>query len=341
MKSGKLHISLQEALFQVVLHLVVFVFYSFDKNEPQFKTYQLAFFLNYALSTLIISYLLLPRFFYCKKYLHFFAGLAVVIAAMILVEELVIERIYFPDTRGQHFPGVFFTFLEVLPVVTVLSGFKFAWDALKKQREVDELKAAIKESELQFLKSQLNPHFLFNILNNLYAYAIELSPRTPEIILDLSTVLRYVLYECQEEYVPLDKEIEHLEKYTVLNQLQVEERGEVSFLVHHIEPGYRIASLILVVFIENAFKHSQASQSENILIEIALGVNKSGELQFECRNTFQPNTNTEHLSKGIGLANVRKRLQLLYPNAHDLQIDEENGYFTVNLRMQLRNGAGD
>lgn len=89
-------------------------------------------------------------------------------AAIISIEELVLERIYYPDTRATRFPGVIFSLLDVMPVITILAGFKFAWDASIKQREVDELRSSVKESELQFLKSQINPHFLFNNLNNLY-----------------------------------------------------------------------------------------------------------------------------------------------------------------------------
>ena len=93
----------------------------------------------------------------------------------------------------------------------LLVGFKFAWDAQNKQTELEQLRNVVTESQLQFLKSQINPHFLFNSLNNLYSYALENSPKTPEIILELSSLLRYMLYECQEEQVPLSKEVKYLE----------------------------------------------------------------------------------------------------------------------------------
>jgi hypothetical protein len=200
-------ISIKEVIFQIVLHVLVFISYSFDKNEPEIPFYKIAFFLNYAVAAFVINYFLLPRFYDKRKQLQFFSGVIMVIAAAIVVEELVVEKIYFPDTKGQWFSNVFYTLLDVLPVITILSGFKFAWDALGKQREVDSLKEVVRASELQFLKSQINPHFLFNNLNNLYAYAIEKSPKTPEIILDLSGVLRYMLYECKENFVSLQKEI--------------------------------------------------------------------------------------------------------------------------------------
>ncbi len=325
----------KELLFQLFLHCLVFAFFSFDKNRPQIETYRVVFFLNYALAAFIINYLLLPRFFYQKKYLSFFVLVAFVVAGVILTEELILEKIYFPDTRGKSFPGVFYSLLEVLPVITILSGFKFAWDALGKQREVDELKAAMEESEMQFLKSQINPHFLFNNLNNLYSYAIENSPKTPTIILELSSVLRYMLYECKEKFVPLSKEVEQLENFTQLSELQIEERGVVNFKGPTIHSNYQIAPLILIVFIENAFKHSQASQSDNIFIDIDLQLSGEGRLDFHCKNNFHPTTNTENLSHGIGLENVKKRLRLLYPDAHQLTIRQTGHQYEVHLSMHL------
>ena len=329
----------KEILFQIVLHGILFLFFSFDRNQPQIQEYKIVAFINYALGALIINYILLPKYFYTKKYILFFTYVAIVVAGLIAVEELILERIYYPDTRGKHFPGIFYSLLDVMPVIAILAGFKFAWDASLKQKEVEELRTSVKESELQFLKSQINPHFLFNNLNNMYSHAIEQSPKTPSIILELSSVLRYMLYDCKEDYVALNKEIEHLKNFTQLNELQIEDRGKVTFATEQIPSGFLIAPLILTVFIENAFKHSTASQSEDIFIDISIKTNSDGQLDFECKNTYQADTNTEKLSNGIGLQNVKKRLQLLYPDAHTLTIqDTKNNYF-VHLKMNLKSVA--
>lgn len=319
----------------MLLHVVVFIFYAYDRRSPQIESYQLVFFATYATAAFVINYLLLPHYLYRKKHLQFVLFTLVVIAIVIFLEEAVIEKIYFPDTRGRRFLGVFFSLWGVLPVITVLSGFKFAWDALRKQQELELLKSTIKESELKFLRSQINPHFLFNNLNNLYSYAIEFSPKTPEIILKLSSVLRYMLYECKEQFVPLAKEVEQLQNFTELYEMQIEERGNINFSIDIERPDYRIAPLILIVFIENAFKHSQSGQSDNIMIDIVIQVTEGGELTFSCKNNFHPETNTENLAQGIGLENVRKRLQLLYPNAHQLAIRETANQYEVDLSMQL------
>lgn len=331
-----LSISHKEVLFQLALHVLVFIFYSFDRNQPRIAEYHFAFFLNYTIAAAIINYGLLPRFFYQKKYLLFTVLILGVVALAMGVEERVLEPIYFSGERADNFPGVLFTLTQILPVITILVGFKFAWDAIVKQRELEELKAAVHESELRFLKSQINPHFLFNNLNNLYSYAIENSPKTPEIILELSSVLRYMLYECREDFVPLSKEIEQLKNFTRLNELQIEERGEVRFAADNISPDYEIAPLILTVFIENAFKHSQASLSDDIRIEIIVDMLDDGKLIFGCRNNYQPQANTERLSQGIGLENVKRRLQLLYPDAHELDIKDSGRQFQVDLSIQLK-----
>ncbi len=306
-------------------------------ETPGIQEYQIAFFINYAIGAFIINYVLLPRFFYRKKYLLFFIFFILIITGIILIEEFVLEQIYFPDSkRSKNFPGVFYSLLDVMPVIVILCGFKFAWDAAGKQREVDELRASVKESELQFLKSQINPHFLFNNLNNLYSYAIDNSPKTPSIILELSAVLRYMLYDCKEKFVPLSKEIEHLLNFTKLHELQIEDRGSVTFKTENISLGYVIAPLILSVFLENAFKHSTASQSEDISIDVDIKVTEQGRLQFQCINSFRPITNTDDLSHGIGLQNVKKRLEILYPDAHILSINETDTLYSVSLEMQLK-----
>ena len=325
----------REVVFQVVLHLLVFTFYSMDREHQHIHAQKIVYFLNYALAAFIVNYYLLPRFFYRKKHLQFFIVAALLVIGVMVMEELVLEPIYFPDTRAKGFPGVLFTMSQVLPVITILSGFKFGWDALIKQREVEELKLAVQESELQFLKSQINPHFLFNNLNNLYAYALENSPKTPEIILELSGVLRYMLYECREKYVPLTKEVAQLENFIKLNEMQIEERGNVRFSAQNIQEGYKIAPLILIVFIENAFKHSTASQAYDISIEVDVQLSNSGSLDFVCKNSFQSLSNTNNLAAGIGLANVWKRLQLLYPGAHQLDIRESENRYEVHLSIDL------
>ncbi|KAB1067096.1 histidine kinase [Tamlana haliotis] len=330
-------INWKELLFQIFLHLLVFVFYAYNGKTRafDFEPYRIFSFINYALTALVISYVLIPVFFYKKKYLMFTASLILVIVVVILTEEYFLEKVFFPNTkRSSTFPGWFYMLADILPIITILSGFKFTWDAIVKQRQVEKLTSHIQESELQFLKSQINPHFLFNNLNNLYSYAIESSPKTPVIILELSSVLRYMLYECKARFVSIIKEIEHLKNFTQLNELQIEERGLINFSSEGINGQYEIAPLILVVFIENAFKHSQSAQSEDIKIDITISM-EVDTLKFHCRNNFMPFNKPDNLTHGIGLKNVKKRLDLLYPDAHELSINDSDNIYDIKLTLKL------
>lgn len=334
--------SWSEAIFQLLLLVMVFVFYMFGRgaNRGQFSCQisEVCFFLNYAVAAFVINYWLLPAYLYTKKYIAFAVGVTLVLAVVIFIEEGVIEQIFYPDTRGTSFPGVFFNLASALPTISILSGFKFAWDALANQRELEKLRSAVRESELQFLRSQINPHFLFNNLNNVYSYALEQSPKTPQIILELSGLLRYMLYECTEEYVPLNNELEQLENFVNLSQLQLENRGEVVYENRVNTSGLRIAPLLLSVFVENAFKHSLSSLSEDVRIDIRLELEEN-KLKFVCENNYSDQSNTESLTHGIGLENVKKRLDILYPNRHQLKLDVTEGHYRVELELELEENA--
>lgn len=326
----------KEWIFQLIVHLLVFHFVIMDHEKGQLKYelywYQLWFFFNYIWANLLISYVFLPKFFYRKKYLQFGLYSLIVLVGVLFIEEFIIDPLIFPDTRLADLKGVLLSSGKILSVLVALVGTKIAWDSIQRQRELDELKIMVKESELSFLNSQINPHFLFNNLNNLYSYAVEKSPKTPEIILGLSAVLRYMLYECRETTVLLRKEIDHLLNFIQLYELQIEGRGTVEFDIKNIEDSFRISPLILNVFVENAFKHSQSGQSGQIKIAISIRVSESGQLTFICQNNFHP---VDSPNKGIGLENVKKRLNLLYPKQYELKIDQTKDEFYVCLKIKL------
>lgn len=335
---SKKNLSAWGLLFQVVLVVVVYIFYSLRRVkghvEADFDFSGMVFYLNYVLGAMTINFWLLPQFLYKKKYFLFTVLTLVVIAVMIFIEEGVIEHIFYPTTRGLRFSSIMNNLTSILPTVVILVGFKFAWDVLLKQKELEHLKTVVKESELQFLKTQINPHFLFNNLNNLYSYALEGSPKTPEIILELSSVLRYMLYECQEEKVLLFKEVEQLENFINLSRMQIEGRGKIFFSKSNIQNEYYIAPLIFSVFIENAIKHSSSSQDSEIEIHVHLEL-VGNTLHFICTNTYNDYSNTNQLDKGIGLENVRKRLELLYPDKFNLQINRTDNLYEVKLNIEL------
>ncbi len=326
---------IKELGFQLTLASLVFILYSYGRHDRVIKLQEFFFFGNQSLGAYMIGYVLLPRFFYKNKNWHFAIYSAVVLTIVVFIEEGILERIYFPDTKGRNIAAKIFDLLDILPTILILLGAKFAWDAITERKRTKQLELLAKESELQFLKTQINPHFLFNNLNNLYALAIEQSHKTPEFILGLSDMLRYMLYDCKTQYVPLAKEVEHLENFIKLNELQIEGRGEVIFTKSKNLQAFNIAPLLFMVFVENAFKHSSSSLTDNIIIKMDLRVTKKGELTFTCSNNYMPLSNTQNLAKGIGLINVKKRLKMLYPNAHILEMDANNSTYKVYLKLDL------
>jgi len=330
----------KELLYQIGVTLILFTFYSYSQDYSfKIERYKVAFFANYFMGAMLINYVLVSKLYSQGKILWFALSIVLTIVLIVIIDELILEQIYFPDTRGTYFPGVLFTLLETLPLIIAFVGLKFAWDYHRKQNEIESLKNLVKESELQFLKSQINPHFLFNNLNNLYVHAIDNSPETPNIIIELSSLLRYMLYDCKERYTPLKNEISNLKHYTALNKLQIGDRGTIEFTVEGTPDDFVMAPLILIVFVENAFKHSAASQSEDIDIQIKIEVDAKGFLEFYCKNSYLSTSNIDKLDKGIGLMNVKKRLELLYDNAHDLKISQTGNEYEVCLSMQLKRKA--
>lgn len=325
-----------EFIFQFIILAIAAIIFTFNREDEVFDFKRLPSFAVFVTASLFIGYYLLPQFFYKKKYKLFFAISLALVFLIIGIEELVVEKIMYPDTRGLHFHGILFSLAEIIPILLLLVSFKFAWDLNKKQRAIEALQNTAQESELRFLKSQINPHFLFNNLNNLYSYSITDPNKTSDIILELSSVLRYMLYDCRADWVPLQKEMTHLANFVSLNELQIEDRGDIRLEIDNQSSGFEIAPLILMVFVENAFKHSTASMSSGIKVDIQVKVSASGNLHFTSSNSFEEVSNNDNLSSGIGLKNVIKRLNIIYPKAHNLQISSDDGTYLVDLQIQLK-----
>ena len=189
-------------------------------------------------------------------------------------------------------------------------------------------------AELALLKSQVSPHFLFNTLNNVYSLAHLKSDDAPVAILKLSLLLRYMLYESDTPRVPLTREIEYLENYVDLQRLRLDEQLKVNFQVEGDCTGLLLEPMLLIPFVENAFKHG-ISYQHPAPIEMSLRVTNQ-QLFFRVRNRcFTAPGNAQTSAGGLGLPNIARRLALLYPNRHTLQTGKEGDYFTIELVLQL------
>ncbi|MBX2875922.1 MAG: histidine kinase [Saprospiraceae bacterium] len=283
-----------------------------------------------------INYWLLPYFFYPKKYILFLLGVIGLLTCGAILKEILLEGLFIRQTSSTWLWEIVDTSRHFSPTVLLFVGLKLAWDARQRQTEVERLKAVVTESELQFLKSQINPHFLFNNLNNLYAHSLNNSPKTSDIILQLSSLMRYMLYDCKEKFVALEKEFNYLRDFINLQQLQIENKARVEVKIEGEAAGKFIAPLILVTFVENSFKHSMSSQTKEIDIMVHFKIERH-RLHLYCANTYSTNSNLDQLSQGIGLENVRARLDLLYPNAYLLEVKPGDPLYEVRLEMDLSN----
>lgn len=233
--------------------------------------------------------------------------------------------------RLTSFKLIFREFSFITYPIIILGFISFN----RKQQRLLKVEEEKKSMELKVLKNQLNPHFLFNTLNNLYALALKKDNKTPEIIAKLSEILDFVLYRCNENFVCIRKEINLLENYIALEKLRYNEnRLDISF-VKEIQEDTKISPLILLTFLENAFKHGVINETEKAVICMNLETKKQ-QIIFSIENTKPQNETTNISEKSqIGLENVRKQLDLLYPKKHQLGIRETQTKFTVKLCLSI------
>lgn len=208
---------------------------------------------------------------------------------------------------------------------------KFAVDWFSNERIQRNLESEKKDMELQFLKSQLNPHFLFNSLNNIYSLAYQKSDKTADAILKLSEIMRYMIYESNDSWVSLDKEVEYVQSYIELQKLRFKDGAAVEMSINGEIDGQKIVPLILISFVENAFKHGVANDPADP-IKINLIANQKI-LHFSVSN--KKNTTNKDAIGGVGLNNVERRLQLLYPERHKLNIVNTADHYTTELMLDL------
>jgi LytS/YehU family sensor histidine kinase len=211
--------------------------------------------------------------------------------------------------------------------------FEFWFMNQKRNQELEKEKM---ESELKFLKSQIHPHFLFNTLNNLYALTLDKSDRAPEVVVKLSDLLSYMLYECNAPLVPLAKEVQLLQDYLDLEKIRYPNELKVDFEVFGRVNGKNIAPLVLLPFVENGFKHGLSKQINYPWINITLEI-EDYLLRFLVENNRPKIEKADETgySEGIGLKNVRRRLDLIYGDQYTLDISGNADTFSINLQLKL------
>lgn len=338
----------------ILFWIVVFLFYTtsakdrFDSAEEIIITYFFHIIFQIIVAYSILSFII-PKH---KKSNNTLKTILIIILLFFIVNffrvtvrMFFLEPLYpdcyksFVDANGDlTFIQRIFSFYHILITVPVFYlqplFFLIALQFYEKEFKRSQINEQKRIDELKALRHQLNPHFLFNNLNNLYILAIEKSDKAPEVIEKLSSMLDYMLYGCEETFVPLNKEVELIENYLTLEQIRYDDRVNITFK-NTVTKNVKIAPLLLLTFIENAFKHGVKHELNFANIIITLTTNNE-EIIFTIFNT-KPITeaNNTLIKKSIGLTNVKRQLNLIYPESHTLKTENKKDSFFVSLHLKI------
>ena len=281
---------------------------------------------------------LIPKFLYKKYYVSFFLILLLAISAGALLR---VPLVYFMNEYVFHanhssFREVLFnSFVNIFIWVVSLLALHLLIEKIRFRKYVAILEKEKTKNELDYLKAQFNPHFLFNSINSIYGHIDRKNYKAREMLHTFSEMLRYQLYECNSDYITIEKELNYIRNYILLQQSR-KENLVVEFCAAEQVSGFLIAPLVLITFIENAFKYVSNFEEKENKVEIHLRYNDDI-LHFDICNTTEISAevlNMEH--KGIGIANVKRRLDLLYPKRHELNIIKEPDHYKVSLKLQTK-----
>ena len=266
-----------------------------------------------------VAYLILPEFF--KKY-----KIAILSVYGLVTTYYFFDFVMTPSYGGMHRKNFSIVWLMPIPVFAALWIYE-QWRWLKT------LQADKGKVELALLKSQINPHFFFNTLNNLYGLVVEKSEQAPEVVLKLSDMMRYTIYKGKEDFVPLEDEVAYLENYIELHKIRYQKKVDIYF-TKQIAADYTIAPLLFIILLENAFKHGVERTTADAYVRLNLTA-QHHQISFTIENNFEASTTKKSI--GIGLENLRKRLDHIYPNRHQLQINQQATIYKVQLILNLPN----
>ncbi len=328
-------------LLKILIHTIYwFVFSAFSffmgsnctASWDYIRNFSPHFFINlgWAVIVFYLFYFYFIRFFkkqYLGKYL-FYSFLTSIALTLIM---LPLHRFFYPafDVFDYRYwlPPMAGTFI-IAQCGSLVRGFEnwFAEMQIKSEQENRNLK-----NELELLRSQINPHFLFNALNNIDSLIHSHPEKASESLVSLSSMMRYMIYETGTDAVPLEKELEYIRNYIALQQIRYKEKETIRVSLPSACSGIRVAPMILIPFIENAFKHAHRAGKLPV-IDIALECSENTIL-FRCRNYFDASQKSMPSAGGFGLDNARKRLALLYPGTHELLIFEKDSQFNVELKI--------
>lgn len=289
----------------------------------------------------LIIYYLIPRLLLNKRYLAFVAWLLMLIVFAAFARRVTdiyitypMAMLYFDKAIFWDYGTAFRNLVFIYPVVGLATAIYLMSHWIRDYHQKTRLQREKLEAELKYLKAQVHPHFLFNTINNIYSLSLDQSPRTSQALLELSDLLSYMLYECNVDRIPLKKEIELIENYINLEKLRYSDRLKLGFNVEGDVESVKIAPLIFLPFVDNCFKHGAGDSLAECFVNFELKV-KNAVLTLILTNSTMEDGPVSGHNSGIGMVNVKKRLEGEYPHKHELIINEAPGIFEVNLKIDL------
>ena len=290
-----------------------------------------------ALMIYVTNYLLIPRLLYKKRYAGSVAAFILMIFASSMAKVYLMAQImHQPELfslSGNLKTRLYENVISDFFLVTAGASFKLIFDYLKMQQRLVEIAKEKAETELSFLKSQINPHFLFNSLNSVYFLIDKNNTEARQTLHKFSDMLRYQLYEVKGTRIPIEKELSYLKDYVDLQKLRKDENYSVEFNCSPEVKGFSIEPLLLIPFVENAFKHISHKPGKANFVKLDIS-RSNGQFNFTVENSKEAERTTE-VHGGIGLNNVKRRLELLYPEKHELSISNKDSSYKVDLKLKI------
>jgi hypothetical protein len=339
MKKSESKIALQILCWALLYFFWVMVFKKRAFAFSRTATVEFCYLVFVAANYYFNIYFTIPEFLYQKKYISFFISMlaGILVSALLRVPlATYLNEHYFLVGKPQ--PGfaelLMNSFLNIFIWTVCIVAAKLMIDRMRIQRHMDEMAKEKEKAELDFLNAQFNPHFLFNSINLIYGHIDKQNAIARNMLLTFSDMLRYQLYDCSNNSIAIEKEMNYIKNYVALQKARRDENLSVNLCMDENVKGFMIAPLLFIAFIENAFKYvSNSDEKENC---VKISFQKENEmLIFKSCNSKEANMNNIIEHKGIGIANAKRRLALLYPRKHELTINNNDDFYEVILKLQV------
>jgi len=340
------------ALFWIGVWFFYVYFFSYNAQNSNYVTWFSSFLLPVTMITTYFSvYFLIPKYLLEKRYwkLFLYALYTLIFSTYLIVLSILGSFVFLSNFNLDSMPPMSRNYVFVLilvylvvAVVSFISLLSHSFKTLAKNKLLEnkilETQLTSKEQELSFLKKQIHPHFLFNTLNTIYGFALRKSDDTPEVILKLSNLLDYILYQVDKPNVALTEEVLHIKEYIELEKIRFQDTLSIAFNISDIPSEFQVAPMLLIPFVENAFKHGDLLEG---MLDVRLDLKVIDDcLEFNILNTVLED-NTTKIDRGLGLKNIRQRLDLVYANNYELNIQHQKKVFSVHLVIRDLNKKKD